>query len=92
MIKTSLTVLVLLLGITSAALPAEQKCRKKSAKPIHPVIRSSLEEAALPDTFLWNNVNGRNYLTNIKNQHIPQYCGSCWAQAATSSFSDRIKI
>jgi cathepsin X len=92
MIKTSLAVLALLFGITSAALPTEQKCRKKSSKPVHPVIKSTLEDMALPDTFVWNNVDGRNYLTNIKNQHIPTYCGSCWAQAATSSLSDRIKI
>jgi cathepsin X len=51
-----------------------------------------LEWKALPETHIWNNVGGTNYLTEIKNQHIPQYCGSCWAQAASSSLSDRIKI
>lgn len=41
---------------------------------------------------LWNDYQNTNFLTNVRNQHVPQYCGSCWAHAATSSLSDRIKI
>lgn len=45
-----------------------------------------------PDPIDWRNYQNRNYLTYTKNQHIPTYCGSCWAQAAVSVLSDRINV
>lgn len=51
-----------------------------------------LNVAALPADWDWRNVNGTNFLTESRNQHIPQYCGSCWAFGTLSSLNDRLKI
>jgi cathepsin X len=51
-----------------------------------------LKAKDLPDEFSWGDVNGTSFLTMSRNQHIPQYCGSCWAHGSVSALADRVKI
>ena len=45
-------------------------------RPSHVVTPlGSIQNQNLPQEWMWNNISGVNYLTLMRNQHIPQYCG-----------------
>lgn len=57
-----------------------------------PLPSTYIKSEDLPTDFSWKNVGGVSYVTKNLNQHIPVYCGSCWAHGSMSALADRIKI
>jgi cathepsin X len=64
----------------------------KGNHTVSPLPHEYLGASDLPDAYTWCDKDGVNYCTMSRNQHIPQYCGSCWAHGAISALGDRIKI
>ncbi|CAK0817785.1 unnamed protein product, partial [Prorocentrum cordatum] len=80
----------------SERLEDPSPAQNSSASPSHdllPRMNAYGDATERPLDFDWClTPNGRSYCTAVLNQHIPQYCGSCWAHGATSALADRIKI
>ena len=54
---------------------------------------SSRKEMVLPTAFSWRNIRGYGtFLTASQNQHVPVYCGACFAFGAFHVLQDRTKI
>ncbi len=81
-------------------LPADRNEINKNVRSPLPYTQMDIEkvEKSLPSSqiFDWRDPAGDgsipSLLTPLLNQHMPQYCGSCWLHGATSAMNDRLKI
>ena len=49
---------------------------QEKEKVISPRAHTQLRVADLPSDWFWGDINGTNFLTENRNQHIPHYCPS----------------
>ena len=90
----SLAGLVLCFGLSVGFEP----CLKRSPNPKEYILDESnrpenkYTKYDLASELDWRYVDGQRYATWTRNQHIPNYCGACWAFSSTSALSDRIMI
>eukprot|EP00164_Ancoracysta_twista_P003026 GFYU01004032.1.p2 GENE.GFYU01004032.1~~GFYU01004032.1.p2 ORF type:complete len:348 (-),score=145.44 GFYU01004032.1:351-1301(-) len=75
----------------------EEPCLKRGEGEPKNIITSPqpfeyLSPEDIPTDYNPCDIDGENYCTIPRNQHIPQYCGSCWTMGTTSALADRIKL
>jgi cathepsin X len=83
--------------VPKPAVMAGGACLKRRPGPRTSALRTPqphtyLKPSDLPASYDIRNLSGVNYATPTRNQHIPQYCGSCWAHSTASSLSDRFAL
>lgn len=84
--------LVVLLALIGCALAAMHGIVKPSHLPSR-ITKPRPQVQDVPTSWDWRSApTGQYFLSPIRNQNNPVFCGSCWAFAATSAIADRVRI